>query len=153
MTPSVGGASFRPVKTPIILCAALVCALSACTGGGEQAGEAGGNVPTPPVLVGVPVLQGSQLVDTVATGEAARAVLLVAVSPDSVTAFYRRLLPAEGWRIVGDVRSDSGGVDLYAERDGPPLWIQVRRGGTPDSTRYVLIGAVRAAGLRGDTVR
>jgi hypothetical protein len=65
---------------------------------------------------------------------------VVQQGPDSVAAAYRRYLTANGWRIVGDV-SDQGGTDLYVERQGPPLWIQIRPGEN-GATRYILIGAL-----------
>jgi hypothetical protein len=126
------------VKTPIVFLAAL--ALAACSGG-ENAAQDEAAVRTPPVLAGVPIIDGSQVVDTSGTSEAARATLLVPMPPDSVAAFYRRRLAAEGWRIVGDV-ADAGGVDLYAERNGPPLWVHIRPGQQPNTTLCALIGAI-----------
>jgi hypothetical protein len=131
-------ARFRGVKTPIVLLAAL--ALAACTGG-DNAGQDESAVKTPPVLVGVPFIEGSEVVDTSGTREAARVTFLIPMPSDSVAAFYRRRLAAEGWRIVGDV-ADAGGVDLYAERNGPPLWVHIRPGQQPNTTLCALIGAI-----------
>jgi hypothetical protein len=142
-------ARFRGVKTPIVFLAAL--ALAACSGG-ENTGQDEAAVRTPPVLAGVPVIEGSRIVDTAGTREAARVTLLVPMPPDSVAAFYRRRLAAEGWRIVGDV-ADSGGVDLYAERSGPPLWVHVRPGPQPNTTLYALIGAIGVPLAGGDSAR
>ena len=122
------------MKTRLPFAIAALLLLVACASKEEQA------VATPNVLSGVPVLAGSQLIDTSGTAEAARAAFFVQQRPDSVAAAYRRYLAANGWRIVGDVR-DQGGTDLYVERQGPPLWIQIRpaeRG----FTRYTLIGAL-----------
>ena len=137
------------MKTPIVLLAAL--ALAACSGG-ENAGQDEAAVRTPPVLAGVPVIEGSQIVDTSGTREAARVTLLIPMPSDSVAAFYRRRLAAEGWRIVGDV-ADSGGVDLYAERSGPPLWVHIRPGPQPNTTLYALIGAIGGPPAGGDSAR
>jgi len=137
------------VKTPIVLLAAL--ALAACSGG-ENAGQDESAVRTPPVLIGVPIIEGSQVVDTSGTREAARVTLLIPMPSDSVAAFYRRRLVAEGWRIVGDV-ADAGGVDLYAERSGPPLWVHIRPGPRPNTALYALIGATGGPTPGGDSAR
>ena len=104
---------------------------------------------TPNVLSGVPVLTGSQLIDTTRTPEAAGAVFFLQMPPDTVAALYRAILMANRWRIVGDLR-DQGGTDLYAEREGPPLWIQIRpaQGG---ATRYTLIGALGQEAAKPDS--
>jgi len=137
------------VKTPIVFLAAL--ALAACSGG-DNAGQDEAAVRTPPVLAGVPIIEGSQVVDTAGTREAARVTLLILLPSDSVAAFYRSRLAAEGWRIVGDV-ADSGGVDLYAERSGPPLWVHIRPGPRPNTTLYALIGAIGGPPAGGDSAR
>ena len=131
------------MKTRLPFALAAFVLLVACAGKEEQA------VVTPNVLSGVPVLANSQLLDTSGTAEAARAAFFVQQPPDSVAANYRRYFAANGWRIVGDV-SDAGGVDLYVERRGPPLWIQIRpaeQGGT----RYTLIGAIGGAAAPPDS--
>ena len=139
---------FRAVKTPLML--ALCAALAAgCTGGGEESAPP---ARTPPVLAGVPVYQGSEVVDTSGTAEAARATVLIPAVPDSVAAFYRRELVAGGWRIVGDA-PQGGGTDIHAVRDGPPLWVQIRPGPQAGTTLCSLIGAVGAAGAAGDSSR
>ena len=137
------------MKTPIVFFVAL--ALAACSGG-DNAGQDEAAVRTPPVLAGVPVIEGSQIVDTSGTQEAARVTLLVPMPSDSVAAFYRRWLAAEGWRIVSDV-VDAGGVNLYAERSGPPLWVHIRPGPQPNTTLYALIGAIGGPPAGGDSAR
>jgi hypothetical protein len=127
-------ASLRSVKTSLPFAVAALVLLAACPGTKEKA------VVTPNVLRGVPIVDGSQLLDTSGTAEAMRATLFVQLTPDSVAGIYRRFFLANGWRIVGDV-SDQGGIDLYVERQGPPLWIQLRSAGK-GFTRYTLIGAV-----------
>ena len=50
---------------------------------------------------------------------------------------------------LGDV-ADQGGIDLYVERQGPPLWIQIRPAGK-GFTRYTLIGALGREGAEPDS--
>lgn len=131
------------MKTRLPFAIAALALLVACAGKQEKAAE------TPDVLSGVPILEGSQLVEKSGTAEAARMAFFVQQIPDSVAASYRRFLAATGWRIVGDV-SDKGGTDLYVEREGPPLWIQIRpaeRG----FTRYTLIGALGRSAAQPDS--
>jgi len=142
-------ASFRAVSKPTLLLAALALSLSACLGGEEDQPPA---ERTPPVLARVPIVPGSQLRDTAGTREAARATLLVGQPPDSVAAFYRRRLTAEGWRIMSDM-NDGGGVVLYAQREGPPLWVQIRPGPASGTTMYALIGAMPEPPQPRDSVR
>jgi hypothetical protein len=140
-------ARFRAVKTPILLAAVLGLAFGACVSQEERHEP---SVKTPPVLAGVPLPIGSRILDTTSTGEAARAVLAVAGPPETVVAFYRRELPKAGFRIVGDV-GDSDQTNLYAQRSGPPLWVQVRRGPQPGTTTLTVIGAVGGPARRGDS--
>jgi len=132
------------VKTRLPYAIAALVLLAACASKDEKP------VVTPDVLKGVPVLAGSQLIDTSGTAEAARAAFFVQQRPDSVAAAYRRHLTANGWRIVGDV-SDQGGTDLYVERQGPPLWIQIRPA-EQGYTRYTLIGALGRSAPKTDSV-
>ena len=137
------------MKTPLmlVLCATLA---AGCTGEREESATP---VRTPPVLAGVPVFPGSEVVDTAGTAEAARATVLIPASPDSVAAFYRRELASQGWRIVGDV-PQGGGTDIHAERSGPPLWVQIRPGSQAGTTLCSLIGAVGGATAGpGDSLR
>jgi hypothetical protein len=50
-----------------------------------------------------------------------------------VTEHYRELLSSENWRLVSDRTNPDGSTVLYAEQDGPPLWVRIwkpARGGT-----------------------
>ena len=131
------------MKTRLPFAVAALALLVACVAKEEK------DVPTPDVLAGVAIIAGSQLLEQSGTAEAARMVFFVQQVPDSVAASYRRYLPAGGWRVVGDV-SDAGGTDLYLEREGPPLWIQIRpaEGGF---TRYTLIGALGRSAAKPDS--
>jgi hypothetical protein len=135
------------MKTPKPLVALLGLTLAACAGkeGSEKA------VRTPPVLTGVPVPALATVIDSTGTADAGQVVFLVGMPPESVTAFYRRELPRAGFRIVGDV-GDSLRADLYAQRQGPSLWVQIRPAREPNITMFTLIGAVTEAAGKGDSV-
>ena len=131
------------MKTRLPFAIAALVLLVACTAKKEQA------VATPNVLSGVPILANSQILDSSGTAEAEQAVLFVQLTPDSVAGIYRRYLVANGWRVVGDV-ADQAGIDLYAERQGPPLWIRIRPAGK-GFTRYTLIGALGRSAAKPDS--
>jgi len=135
------------VKTSIVLAAALGAVLVGCIGK-ESDRSAGGSAPQ--LFKGVPFPREARVVDTSYTADAVRAVLSVDAPSSLVLAFYRRELPKAGFRIIGDV-GDSAEADLYAQRDGPPLWVQVRRGPRPGTARFTLIGAVGRATARRDS--
>ncbi len=128
--------TIRVLATALGACLLVACAKK---GGDENA------APTPPVLAGVPLVPGSQIVENSGTSDAARLVVVVSLPTDSVAAFYRRELAKAGWRLVSDV-PDSSGTDLLAQRDGPPLWVQIRPGPSREVTRYTVIGAVGGKG-------
>jgi len=60
---------------------------------------------------------------------------------DSVAAFYRRALTAPPWRLVSDVKAQDGAITLYAEQDGPPLWVSIRRASGSAGSFVDLAGA------------
>ncbi len=140
-----------------VAAALLACLAVACKGresGAAAGGEPGAQAEAPPsasdsrtapmvsplrVLRDVPILEGSDEVERSGTPEALQLVFLVPLSRDSVAAAYRRVLRQRGWRIKGDA-TDSGVVQLYAERNGPPLWIRIRDAG-PGAAQYTIIGA------------
>jgi hypothetical protein len=137
-------ARFLPVKTPLLLVAATLVAIVACVAKDDTHQP----VRTPLVLAGVPIPDVARVVDTVGTADAVRVVLTIAWPPDSVAAFYRRELPKAGFRIVGDL-ADSTRIDLYAQREGPPLWVQVRPARQGNGSEYTIIGAVGGAAGQG----
>ena len=134
------------MKTSVLLALPVALALAGCVAGGERSAAG----PPEKLFRGVPFPQEAHVVDTATTAEAVRAVLSVDAPPQVVLAFYRRELPKAGFRIIGDV-GDTVEADLYAQRDGPPLWVQVRRGPQPGTARFTLIGAVGGERVRNDS--
>lgn len=62
--------------------------------------------------------------------------------PDSMAAYYRRVLTSGVWSLVGDTRTADGSIALYAEREGPPLWVTIRKDSTSSGTILSIGGAV-----------
>ncbi len=127
------------MKTPTVVVAVALLALAGCIGR-ESADKPAGR--TPPVLKGVLVPELARVLDTSSTGEAARVTLSIEWPAESVAAFYGRELPKAGFRIVSD-QTDGGVRTLLAQRDGPPLWVQITPGRVANTARFTLIGAVQ----------
>ena len=132
------------MKTPLLFVVASLALIAACVAKDDTHKP----VRTPPVLAGVPIPDVARVVDTAGTADAARVVLTIAWPLDSVAAFYRRELPKAGFRIVGDL-ADSTRIDLYAQREGPPLWVQVRPARQGSGSEFTIIGAVGGAAGQG----
>jgi hypothetical protein len=94
------------------------------------------------VLVAVPVLPGAKAVAATGTPEAVSTTLRSEMTPDAAAQWYRRALLAAGWRLVSDQRATDGTFTIHAERDGPPVWIIVRRGPGGRGSDLDVIGAV-----------
>jgi hypothetical protein len=109
--------------------------------------------PRPAVLIFVPKVQRSIVVDTTGTEDAERVTLVVPVSGDSVAQFYRGRLPPLGWRIRND-RASGAVIDLYLEGGpvGSSLWVHIERQDTA-SARYTLIANSPQSRPAVDTVR
>jgi hypothetical protein len=74
----------------------------------------------------------------------ADALQLTVYSPaalDEVTEFYRTVLSNPPWRLVSDSKNPDGSTLLYAEHNGPPLWVRIWKLGDR-GTMVELTGAV-----------
>jgi hypothetical protein len=70
-----------------------------------------------------------------------------------VADYYRRVLTQGKWRLVSDIKSADGSTALYAEQDGPPLWVRIWKATDPPGTMVQLTGAVVAQDSAKPTVR
>ena len=59
-----------------------------------------------------------------------------------VTEYYRGALSKGKWRLVGDVQQPDGAVVLYAEQDGPPMWVRIWPTSDGAGTMVEVAGAV-----------
>ena len=60
----------------------------------------------------------------------------------AVVQYYRDALTKGGWRLVSDQKKPDGKVILYAEQDGPPIWVSVWPTTDSAGTMVQLAGAV-----------
>ena len=75
----------------------------------------------------------------------ADALQLTVYSPSEtarVTDYYRSTLSKGNWRLVSDIKSPDGSTALYAEHDGPPLWVRIWKPNDRPGTMVQLTGAV-----------
>jgi hypothetical protein len=63
------------------------------------------------------------------------------LDPDRVASYYRDVLSRPPWRLVSDTRDRDGVINLYAEQDGPPLWVTIRKATGAPGTLVDLAGA------------
>lgn len=73
---------------------------------------------------------------------------------DQIADYYRGVFRSGVWRLVKDDTDRNGVVVLYAEQNGPPLWVRIRKSDDGIGSLVDLTGAViapdstRAAPLR-----
>ncbi len=118
--------------------ALLLLAGAACSRGGETPAQ---QTVRPHFLEGVPLIPQSLITDTAGPPDAEHRGLAMQLPLDSVVAFYRRELPARGWRVMGGT-SDTGRVSMYLENDSLTLWVLIHKLG-PLATEYSLTAARR----------
>jgi hypothetical protein len=118
----------------IVACAALL----AC-----------GSDPAPPkppdafkVLPNLPLPPGGEFVSQAGSADALQITLFSPSPVAGVTEYYRNALSQGNWRLVGDVKKPDGSVVLYAEQDGPPMWVRIWPTTDGAGTMVELAGAV-----------
>jgi hypothetical protein len=102
--------------------------------------------PRPPALAkafsNLPLPRDPELVSS--ANNNADALQLTVHSPagvDEVTEYYRMVLSNTPWRLVSDRKNPDGSTVLYAEHNGPPLWVRIWKLGDR-GTMVELTGAV-----------
>jgi hypothetical protein len=91
----------------------------------------------------ITVPPSSQLLNREVGEEAIKLRFRSELSPDDVAAFYRGQLVRSPWRLVSDVKQADGTISLFAEQDGPPLWVSIRRAPGSSGSLVDLVGAKR----------
>lgn len=95
------------------------------------------------VMPNLPLPPSAQLVGRAGSSDALQLIFRSAVSADRVVDYYRSTLTRGEWRLISDLEDRDGVTVLYAERDGPPLWVRVS---TPDSLAATGESLVELAG-------
>ena len=76
------------------------------------------------------------------SAEALQIVVTTPLTPAQALAFYRDTLGKAPWRLISDEAIPDSGRALYAERDGPPLWVTIRAAEGGTGSIVALSGAV-----------
>jgi hypothetical protein len=115
-----------------------ILALVACKDKGPQSPKVSQvfpNLPLPP---------NASVVSRSGGADALQITLLSPVKAKDVETYYRATLSKNGWRLVNDMRDKDGSVVLFAERNGPPLWVRIKSTDDSVATLVELAGAVLA---------
>jgi hypothetical protein len=89
----------------------------------------------------LPLPPNPELVSQVGGAGALQLTIHTPASDNQVTDYYRNLLSQGKWRLVSDTKGKDGVTALYAEHDGPPLWVRIWRASDRSGTMVQLTGA------------
>jgi hypothetical protein len=90
----------------------------------------------------LPLPRSPELVSRSGSEDALQLTLRTPADISEVTEYYRTVLSQGKWRLVSDVKSADGSAVLYAEQQGPPLWVRIWKAGDRSGTMVQLTGAV-----------
>ena len=97
--------------------------------------EAFSNLPLPP---------DAEFVSRTGGAGALQIVLRAPQSDSAMADYYRTLLSEGSWRLVSDIKNRDGATLMYAEQDGPPLWVRIWPAGNGSGSMIQLTGAALA---------
>jgi hypothetical protein len=104
--------------------------------------------PKPPALGAafshLPLPPEPELVSQTGSADALQLTLRSPAKFADVTEYYRNILSTGNWRLVSDTRGGDGSVALYAEQNGPPMWVRIWQAKDRGGTMVQLTGAVIA---------
>jgi hypothetical protein len=117
----------------------LLCAVVAACGSESSP-------PKPPdaltVFPNLPLPPGAQFISRAGGADALQITLFSPARAAGVTQYYRETLSKGRWRLLGDTKKPDGSVVLYAEQDGPPMWVRIWPTTDGAGTMVELAGAV-----------
>jgi hypothetical protein len=93
-------------------------------------------------LPDLPLPPEATVTDRSAGPDALKLTFTSTVPPDQMAEFYRGTLSSGVWRLVSDIKMAGGAIALYAEREGPPLWVTIRKTPGASGSTVELAGAV-----------
>ncbi len=89
-----------------------------------------------------PCLPDAKFVSRAGSEDALQLTLYTPAQAARVVEYYRDVLSQGKWRLVSDMKKPDGTIVLYAEQDGPPLWVSVWPTTDSAGTMVQLAGAV-----------
>ncbi len=118
------------MKISVLSSFLAVLALGACSG--EQKVDMPELADVMPI---VPLPPDSRSVGAVGSDEALQFTFMSEHSHEDMATYYRRMFTTAPWILISDAKTPDGGVILYVENDGTPLWVRIiRTSGAPGST-------------------
>jgi hypothetical protein len=96
-------------------------------------GAAFTNLPLPP---------DPELISQTGSADALQLTLHSPGDMDRILEYYRGILSTGNWRLVSDTKSPDGSVALYAEQQGPPMWVRIWKPKGQSGTMVQMTGAV-----------
>jgi hypothetical protein len=94
------------------------------------------------VFPNLPIPPGAKFVSRAGGSDALQVTMFSPTEVTSVVEYYRGVLKNPPWRLLSDQKNPDGKVVLYAEQDGPPIWISVWPTTDSAGTMVQLAGAV-----------
>jgi hypothetical protein len=102
--------------------------------------------PKPPDLgaafSNLPLPREPELVSQTGSADALQLTVHSSADMAEVTEYYRNVLSSGDWRLVSDSKNADGSVALYAEQNGPPMWVRIWKPNNRSGTMVQLTGAV-----------
>ncbi len=98
-------------------------------------------------MPGLPVPPASEIVSRAGSEDALQISFRSSWDQARLLDYYRGIFSREPWDLVNDIEDSDGASVLYAERDGPPLWVRIQKIAGGPGVSVVLSGAV----IRPDT--
>lgn len=102
--------------------------------------------PTPPAFgkafSHLPLPPNPEVISQAGSADALQLTVYSPTEAGRVTEYYRSALTQGNWRLVSDTESPDGSTSLYAEHEGPPLWVRIWEAKDRPGTMVQLTGAV-----------
>jgi hypothetical protein len=92
----------------------------------------------------LPLPPNPELVSRAGGSDALQLTVRTPADLPQVAKYYRNTLSQGSWRLVSDMENPDGSTALYAEQDGPPLWVRIWKASDQPGTLVQLTGAVVA---------
>lgn len=93
------------------------------------------------VMPNIPLPPESEVISREDAPDAIKLRFRSSATPEAVAEHYRNELSRGAWRLVSDAKTADGGIALYAETDGPSLWVTIRKADGAQGTFVDLAGA------------
>jgi hypothetical protein len=72
-------------------------------------------------------------------------------SPDAVANYYRAVFKTGKWKLVNEAKDAEGATVLFAQQNGPPLWVRIQAadgGGSTVELSGAILTKVDSAGAK-----